>query len=315
MELIPKHATGERLFYNENLFLSNEYYEELIKAVSHEEIRYYPDPWNSKLTTAIAEFLSIEREKVLVGAGADDLLRLLIGQARVVGIVEPSYSMYEFLAKSMGKEVRSVKYPEVDGLKGADLIVVNSPNNPTGLMYPKSYLEELMSLGTVLLDEAYVEFSGSEGYVKMAGDGLIVVRTFSKAWGLAGLRVGYAVMDEGKVEELKSRSLPYQVSGVSEAMALKALTLYRFVEEAIMEMNSVKGWFYRELDHLGIPYLKSWTNFIFLPLSNYRNAWKFLRERGYQVRLIERPGAKGIRVTLAPLPTMEGLVKALGELS
>ncbi len=315
MELIPQQSTGERLFYNENLFLPSEYYEELIRAITQKQIRFYPDPWNSRLASAIAEFLSLEREKVLVGAGADDLLRLLIGQADVVGIVEPSYSMYEFLAKSMGKEVRAVRYPEVGGLKGADLIVVNSPNNPTGLMYPEGYLEELMSLGTVLLDEAYVEFSGEEGYVKRAGDGLIVVRTFSKAWGLAGLRVGYAVMDEGLIRELKARALPYQVSGVSEAMALKALTLHKFVEEAVREMNSVKEWFYGELDRLGVPYLRSWTNFVFLPLNNYRDAWRLLKERGYQVRLVERPGARGIRVTLAPIPVMEGVVRALGEIS
>jgi len=315
MELIPQISSGKRLFYNENLFLPEEYYRKLLSAVSSDEIRFYPDPWSGRLVNALSDFLSVERGKIFVGAGADDLLRLLIGRANVVGIVEPSYSMYEFLAKSFGKEVRVTRYPEVDGVRGSDLIIANSPNNPTGIMYESSYLQELMEMGTLLLDEAYIEFSGERGYVDLAGDGLIVIRTFSKAWGLAGLRVGYAVMDEGIVEDLKSKALPYQVSQVSEAMAVKALELWKFVREAIQEMNRVKVWFYSKLRGLGIPYVESRANFVFLPMKGYRNAWKHLKDRGFLVRLIERPGAEGIRITLAPLPVMEELVEVLGELS
>ncbi len=310
MELIPIYEGGERLFYNENLFLPSTYYEELIKVVEMNLIRFYPTPWADRLVEALSSFLNVDEGSVLPGAGADDVLRMLISGAERVGIVEPAYSMYEHLARSMGKEVRSSVYPDIDPLAGCDLIIVNTPNNPTGLSYSRGFVEELRSIGYVVVDEAYVEFSGSEGFLRDVDETLTVVRTFSKAWGLAGLRVGYAISSEEVVTRAKGRSLPYQVSAPSEAMAIRALEMSDLVHESVKEVERVRERLTGRLRAMGFEVPDSSTNFVFIE-SLGREAWERLRARGFEVRLVDRPGARGIRITLAPWEVMDGLLEEL----
>ena len=317
MELIPREEEGLRLFYNENLFLPSSYYEELLRAVEEGDIRYYPTPWAERLTKGLSSFLGVDEEEIMVGAGADDLLRTVILNSRCVGVVEPTYSLYEYLVRSLGRELRVLtkdKLPSSLGtFRGCDTVILNSPNNPTGDVYEEDLVLELAEVGSVVVDEAYVEFQGGRGMLDLAREGAaIILRTFSKAWGLAGLRVGYAVASPSIIEKLKERSLPYQVSAASEAMALRALEQAEVVRNSVEEMRSVREWFQDELESMGLLYGRSQANFVLIVHPRAKKVWEALRREGLVTRFVSRPGLKeGVRITVAPRPIMEQALEVI----
>ncbi len=317
MEVIPKFSGGLRLFYNENLFLPLEYYRQVMEAITESDIRFYPMPWADRLVQALSIHLNIDKGAIFPGAGADDILRILMLRSECIGIIEPTYSLYEHLARSLGKEVRILIYKELmknaRKLEGCDIIIINSPNNPTGHIYAEDAVDMLSSYGTLVIDEAYIEFSGGEGYLKRALEGgVIVVRTFSKAWGLAGLRVGYAVASPDYVEELKGYTLPFQISSTSEAIAIKALQLKDVVDASIEAMKSVRDWFEMELEVLGLLYMRSKANFTLIAHPLAKRIWEGLRAKGIETRLIQRPGLKsGVRITIAPKDIMIDVLEVI----
>lgn len=317
MEVIPEVGEGCRLFYNENLFLPSHYYKRVMEAVREDDIRFYPTPWAERLVKALSSYLNVDEGAILPGAGADDVLRVLMLEANCIGIVEPTYSLYSYLADSLGKEVKVRTYEEVRNgsrFEGCDLIIANSPNNPTGSVYEEDVMESLASHGTLVVDEAYVEFSGREGYLRRALEGegnFVVVRTFSKAWGLAGLRVGYAIASPDYVERIKRLALPFQVSAASEAMAIRALELRDVVFRSIEEMKAVRKWFEDRLESLGLLYSRSETNFSLITNPLARRIWEELKARGIEARWVERPGVRGVRITMAPMEIMRDVVEVI----
>jgi len=317
MEVIPKFSGGLRLFYNENLFLPSEYYRQVMEAITESDIRFYPTPWADRLIQALSIYLNIDKGAIFPGAGADDILRILMLRSKCIGIIEPTYSLYEHLARSLGKEVKVLIYKELKEnarrLEGCDIIIINSPNNPTGHIYAEDLVDILSSYGTLVIDEAYIEFSDGKGHLKRALEGgVIVVRTFSKAWGLAGLRVGYAIASPDYVEGLKEYTLPFQISSTSEAIAIKALQLKGIVDASIEAMKSVRDWFEMELEALGLLYMKSKANFTLIAHPLAKRIWEELRAKGIETRLIQRPGLEsGVRITIAPKDIMINVLEVI----
>jgi histidinol-phosphate aminotransferase len=213
---------------------------EILDRLASEAWSRYPPFVPDRQLAALAAFTGWKADGVLLGNGSNDLLQLLftcvLDGGRSVVLSQPTFTLYTLLAQSLGakvQDVRMVRTPpseaihggdllfDVDGLiasanrSGAAMIVVCSPNNPTGTQLSAGEVEKLVdsTAGLVVVDEAYVQFSA----VSVAGllarhPRLVVLQTFSKAMGAAGLRFGYALLDPGLARELNKVKLPYSVN-------------------------------------------------------------------------------------------------------
>jgi histidinol dehydrogenase len=200
-------------------------------GVLGESVSRYPDPAKRNLVTAIASYAGVEPENIVVGNGSDELIDLIVrstcasGRSSVV-IPEPTFVMFGHAARTHGVNVISVppsvgRWWDVDNVLAAvrpdtSLIMLCSPNNPVGYAIPEGDVRRLLAAttATVLLDEAYVEFGDVPSMLGQAAeiDRLIVLRTFSKAWGLASMRLGWACASPRIVAEICGLQAPYTVN-------------------------------------------------------------------------------------------------------
>ena len=205
----------------------------------------YPDPEQRRLRAALGARHGVPPECIVAGAGADEIIdlvfRVFVDAGDRVVIASPSFGMYAFGAQLAGAELVDVPRGDdwsfdIDALvaacEGASVVFLPSPNNPTGGLLPPAAVERLLESGAlVVVDEAYVEFAGDHaagpptlvGHASEDGAPLIVLRTFSKWAGLAGLRVGYGVMPAAIASVLMHCKQPYGVNVAAEAAALASL--------------------------------------------------------------------------------------------
>ncbi|HSJ94111.1 MAG TPA: aminotransferase class I/II-fold pyridoxal phosphate-dependent enzyme [Gaiellaceae bacterium] len=243
------------------------------------EVNGYAHGGHVELTRAVAAYAGVEPENVVLGAGADDVIllcaRAFAGADDRVGIVgEPTYPLYRIAAGLAGADV------------GDDDPVVTfccRPNNPTG------ELIELPPVRPLVVDEAYFEYADATA-VSQIEDGVVVLRTFSKAFGLAGARVGYAIASREVADELNRRQAPLPVSTLSAALALAALVDPPDLSEEITERERLAD----GLRALGLSPLPSFANVLYVPLENAEDVAERLLRSGVVVRRF--PGA--IRVTV-----------------
>jgi histidinol-phosphate/aromatic aminotransferase/cobyric acid decarboxylase-like protein/imidazoleglycerol phosphate dehydratase HisB len=206
------------------------------------------------LREAIARHHDVDLDQVALGAGSDEFIVLLahvFAEGGTIATVPSfSYSMYRFAAIMAGATI-------IDDPSKADLVYVCRPNNPTG------ELPEIPDVpGQLVIDEAYADYAGVDALDSVA-TGAIVLRTFSKAYGLAGARVGYALATKELASVISSRQAPLSVSSLSAALALAALTTPLDISSALLERDRLS----RELAALGLTPLRSYTNFLFIPME------------------------------------------------
>ncbi len=233
------------------------------------------------LRRAIANYHGVGVDQVVLGAGSDELIvtcaRLFALNGTVATVPGNSYSMYRFAAGMAGASV--VEDPEQ-----ADLVFVCRPNNPTG------ELPEIPTVtGQLVIDEAYADYAGVTAMDSL-DDGIIILRTFSKAFGLAGARVGYAVTTPELAQALAARVPPLSVSALSAALALAAITAPLDVTDQIAERERLA----EELTKCGLIPLQSWTNFLYIPMESPETYVEGLLPYGVVTRAY--PGALRISV-------------------
>jgi histidinol-phosphate/aromatic aminotransferase/cobyric acid decarboxylase-like protein/imidazoleglycerol phosphate dehydratase HisB len=246
------------------------------------------------LVREIAAYARVEPENVVLGAGIDDLIllcaRAFAGPGDTIAIAEePTYPLYRVAAGLAGAEL--------DGAEPA-LTLCCRPNNPTGALGP------LPETRPLVVDEAYWEYAG-ETAAGLLDDGVIVLRTFSKAFGLAGARVGYALADSETAAELNSRQAPLPISTLSAALALTALADPPDVGDQVEERERAA----RVLRALGLEPLPSWTNFLFVPLEEPERVGETLLRDGLVVRVF----ADGIRLSVRDREDDDLLLEALAR--
>jgi histidinol-phosphate aminotransferase len=216
----------------------------------------YPDPLQRRAREALARHLALGEEHIVLGSGSDELidllLRAVLSSGDAVINCQPTFGMYPFSTELCGGRVVDVPRREdfsldVSGIgkaavQGAKLAFVCSPNNPTGNVLSRAELDALLATGLlVVLDEAYVEFSGDDGFAPLVTerDNLVVLRTFSKWAGLAGLRVGYGVFPTPLASLLMKVKPPYNLNLAAEAAVLASLddagTLMERVKALVQE--------------------------------------------------------------------------------
>jgi histidinol-phosphate/aromatic aminotransferase/cobyric acid decarboxylase-like protein/imidazoleglycerol phosphate dehydratase HisB len=258
------------------------------------EVNMYAHGGYPELTLAVAAYAGVEPENVVLGAGADDLIllcaRAFAGPGDVVAIDPlPTYPLFRTAASLAGAG---------DGPGEPALTFTCRPNNPTG------ELADLPAARPLVVDEAYFEYAGTTA-VDRIGEGIVVLRTFSKAFGLAGARVGYALADADTAAELNERQAPQPVSVISAALALAALASPPDVSAQVEERERVAA----GMRALGLEPLPSHANFVFVPVDDPIALGEALLRSGVVVRL--QP--TGIRASVRDREDDDLLLEALAR--
>ncbi|XP_050203997.1 histidinol-phosphate aminotransferase, chloroplastic-like [Mercurialis annua] len=297
----------------------------------------YPDPQSRQLREALAKDSDLDANHILVGCGADELIDLIMRCTLDPGdkIVDcpPTFTMYEFDAAVNGAEVIKVMRNS-DFSLNIELIVdavhrekpkcifLTSPNNPDGSIISDEDLLKILQLPIlVVLDEAYIEFAGLESKMKWVKkhDNLIVLRTFSKRAGLAGLRVGYGAFPLSIIEYLWRAKQPYNVSVAAEVSACAALQNPTYLEKVKNALVQERERLYKLLKE--VPFLNpfpSFSNFILCEVQSGRDAKKLkddLASMGVMVRHYNNKVLKGyIRISVGKPEQTDILINCIKTL-
>ena len=288
----------------------------------------YPSAEADALRAALAAHTGFAGDELVTGCGSDDVLemtfRALVRPGERVAWTTPTFSMIPAFVEHAG--LRDVPVParagsvlDVPALLADDpaLVYVCSPGNPTGARVPDAALDELLAgtRGVVILDEAYAEFAGAGAAPPpRRHPRLVVTRTFSKAWGLAGLRVGWAAGPRELIARIAALRSPFRISALAERAAVAALehdALWVAMHAA--QAVELRERFTRALTANGFAPLPSHANFVLLPVRDASAAAAALATSGVRVRAF--PALEGIgdalRITVAPWPALERVHAAL----
>ena len=329
----PGPSTAEveiDLSENTNLWGMPPAVEHALRELPPSAVTRYPTLYGAKVKQTVAAYAGVRADEVVVGCGSDDVIdasfRAFGEPGARVGYCEPNFSMVPVFSRLCGLEPAPVAYRpdgsvDVEALLaiGARLLYVGSPNNPTGRTISESDGEELVRRfeGVLLLDEAYGEFAGPSGIApRRIGDRVLVIRTLSKAFGLAGLRVGYAIGAPPLVAAVERALGPYKVNGVAERAAIAALSEgAEWVRERAQEARQIRARLEAELHRRGLEPLPSEANFLLVPVPDSEALSRGIRARGVAVRHFKQLRGIGdaIRVGVGPWPLMEAFLRALDE--
>ena len=276
---------------------------EIRKALKSFSFNRYPDPLANELRDLIAEANGLSRENVLLGNGGDELLFNLAlcwgGPGRKFLNVPPTFSVYEANARLTGTEVVNIPRKENFDIDeeavlarmaegDIDFAVITSPNNPTGKMASETFLKKLLdsSDALVMVDEAYFEFSrfSMRPYLDQY-ENLIILRTFSKAFSLAGVRMGYVLANPGVIREFLKVRQPYSVDSVSQAIATAVFKNRSLFVPGINQIIEQRGVLIEELNKLpGVTAFDSDSNYVLFRVDGADKVWEQLYSRGVLVR-------------------------------
>ena len=299
-------------------------------------LRLYPNPLSAKVRKAIARYHNLDASQVIAGNGSDDILNLLIRAfgdgSRAVGMTVPSYSLYSVLVAMQGaplKEVpfdRSMALPVEDILHcGANLFILTTPNAPTGVGFPNAQLSRILERfdGIFVADEAYAPFADENAVALLKKyPNLVVVRTFSKAYGLAGMRLGYALGDAAVIDMLDRVRDSYNLDRLAQVAAIAALEDGAYLAETIACVRATRAATEDSLKKRGWFVYPSQSNFVFAePKDSDGNAspaltkhlFDFLKTRKILVRAFPNHPLTStfLRITIGTDSEMQALNKAL----
>lgn len=288
----------------------------VLKAVAAEakNINRYPEPSYRELKESLSHYTDLPSENISVGSGASEILstvsKITLSALDKVAIPVPSYGMYIFFSMihEANIDLFAAKEPYfklnaeecIEHAKDAKLVFLSSPNNPTGRTIEREEILKIVenTRGIVAVDEAYYEFSGKTVADRIGEyDNLIVIRSMSKFFGLAGLRIGYALADEKIVKTMEKVRLPFGVSRVAEIAAVEALKQVKYFERVREKILKERAVMFKGINRIpGFKALPSEANFLLLRLLENTSGGEFsemLKRRGIVVRDVS--GVTGLK--------------------
>jgi len=324
-----------KLNANENLFLPLSTLRRVLAVAAAEtDPRLYPGGEEAALAERLASLHGASPDQVILAAGGDMIIDLvmssLVKPGDTVLAVDPTFSMYPRTAKIKGLNLRTVSLDDRFGLdgervleesQGAGLIVLCNPNNPTSNQFPRGEVMKIVEgfRGFVLIDEAYAEY-GDYTLIPEAleRENLVILRTFSKAYGLAGLRLGYGIANTVLARTLAERyAMPFSVPNIVLRVGAKLLDEAETVQGAIREVKRERGFLVEALNEIeGVKAFPSDTNFVLFSTDKpYETIYNRLLEKGIIIRKIGAvPGHTDcLRVTVAPREMTARFLEALRE--
>jgi histidinol-phosphate aminotransferase len=323
---------GLRLDFNENTQGCSPRVLERLREITPDDLARYPE--RAPVEKTVAAFLGLAPEQVLLTAGVDEAIHLaceaFLEPGDEVLIVSPTFAMYEVLAAATGATVRAVpaipnfQFPAEVLLASVSgktrMIAIANPNNPTGAAIDPALLIALAEMArdvVIFVDEAYFEFYGRtaiDGVQRLPN--LLVARTFSKAYGLAALRVGAVAGSSLMISALRRLATPYNVNGVALACVEVALADQEYIREYVAQVRAGRDVLQRELLRLNITSWPSEANFVLAAFGGaHREFVDGMRRRGILVRdRSSDPGCDGcVRITVGSDEHNRRLLTALDE--
>ena len=326
-----EQGAGLNLAANTNLFGVNPALARALARIRAETLSEYPPLTSNALRVAVGQKLNVLPDQVVTGNGSNDVIdvicRTFLTPGERVAFHPPTFGMIPlFVRMNHGVPVAAPLRREdwsldVDAMLAAEakLTFVVRPNNPTANAFPRRDVERIVdeARGIVVIDEAYVEFLGGESFVKEVREGqhnLIVLRTFSKAHGMAGLRVGYGVAALPLAHELNKVRGPYRLAALAETAATMALQDDRFLDETVTGVRLERANLKRMLEDRGFHVFRSDANFLFTqPPFDADILALGLSKRGVFVREFVGELAPYLRLTVGPPAATARLRVALDE--
>lgn len=296
----------------------------------------YPDPHQKRLKARISQIKGISAERIFIGNGSDEAIDLMFrvfcepGRDNAVSIA-PTYGMYKVAAAINDVEMREVQLEKDFSLDeeklfaavdtDTKLLFLCSPNNPTGNCLPKAVIEDIVRRfgGVVVLDEAYIDFADQAGFLGRLGEfpNLVILQTLSKAWGMAGLRLGMAFADPVIIETMSRVKYPYNINGITQNIVLERLE--SSVDALLAEIKSERGRVAEALS--ATPLIReiypSDANFVLVRVDEPRKIYELLISEGIIVRDRSRiDGCRGcLRITIGTPAENDRLISTLEKAS
>jgi len=296
----PKGGGWIKLNTNENPYPPSPAVEAAIKECSIDGLRLYPDPRSEALRQEAARLHGLRAEQVIFGNGSDDLLNLLVRAfaSRQAGVLLPSYSLYPVLLSIQGAKQKTLPFDPtlrlpVNAIRSlqADLLFITSPSAPTGVGYSAEELAEAIRAfdGLVVVAEAYADFADVDAVELLSRfSNLVIARTFSKSYGLAGIRLGYAMGEASVIDILDRVRDSYNVNALTQAIGIAALRDRSYLEAVVGKIRRTRDFYRSEWEGLGWFVYPSQANFLFVePVSSSgekgpevaRSLFEFLKSR------------------------------------
>jgi histidinol-phosphate aminotransferase len=324
-------APGEKVIKlntNENPFPPSPRVMEAIRNIDPEELRRYPQPAADRFRATAARVHGVTPEMILAGNGSDDVLvialRTFAGPGDLLAWPDPTYSLYPVLAEIA--EVRGAPIPWVPDWRlpteallrtGARAIFFANPNAPSGTLVPPEEVRALAQRfdGLVLVDEAYVDFADADCLPLLADcPNLVVSRTLSKAYSLAGLRVGYALAAPAIITQMMKVKDSYNCDAVSMAAGCAALDDREYAQRTWAHVRAERARLTEALSGRGWKVLPSQANFLLaaVPGGHAGAIYQALKDKGILVRFFDQPGLSDkLRITVGTREENDALLRAL----
>ncbi|MBW4485381.1 MAG: histidinol-phosphate transaminase [Tildeniella torsiva UHER 1998/13D] len=326
-----------KLNSNENPYSPSPQVVEVLRQVGAEQLRRYPDPFARSFCEAIADVLGVPADWIIVGNGSDDLLNLLVracadDETRPIVYPTPTYVLYRTLAALQPATVVEVPYPDDFEFPLKDLVAaqgaitfIASPNSPSGHVVALPDLRTLaqQASGLVVVDEAYVDFAeGSALSLVQEFDNVVVLRTLSKGYGLAGLRLGFGIAKPALLAELFKVKDSYNVDAIAIALGTAAIRDQAYKNVCIAKIKASRAALTKELRQLGFTVLDSHGNFVlatppeFCEGANAEQLYLILKEQGILVRYFKQPRLDDkLRISVGTEAQNHALLAALARLT
>jgi histidinol-phosphate aminotransferase len=329
----PDIATWVKLNTNENPYPPSPKVREAILTELGsvgDSLRTYPSASSQALREAAAELYGFDPSWIIIANGSDEVLNNLIracaGQGQEVGYVHPSYSYYSTLAEIQGAivctygltdEFRIEAFPE---FYQGRIFFLTTPNSPLGFAFPLDYIEELATScgGILVVDEAYADFAdGNALDLVRKYENVVVTRTLSKSYSLAGMRLGLAIARPEIIAALDKIRDHYNLDRLAQAACVAALKDQDYFLECCRRIKDTREWFTGELRSIGYEVIPSQANFVFAahPDRNGKRVYDGLYDRKVLVRYFTDPLlCHGLRISIGTRLEMEKTIAAIREI-
>ncbi len=295
-----------------------------------ENLRKYPDAGSKEARRVAADLYGVEPSWVIMANGSDELLNNLIrafaGEGEEVAYVHPSYSYYSTLAEIQGAQIRTFgltddfRIADFPGRYDGKLFFLTSPNAPLGFVFDNAYIEELAQrcTGILVVDEAYIDFADVNAMQLVKKyENVVVTRTFSKSYALAGMRLGLAVARPEVIVALDKIRDHYHLDRLALVAATAALKDQDYLEETVARVRKTREWFSEQLRAIGYQAIPAYGNYVFASPADKdgKRIYDALFARKILVRYFSDPLLKhGLRISIGTQKEMEATVTALREI-
>jgi len=326
----PSAGTYIKLNTNENPYPPSPRVLAALREAVGPELRLYPDPVAAGLRETAAALYGCAVDEVIAGNGSDDILtmifRTFLDAGDMIATPAPSYTLYNALSALQAATCQEIpmgpgySLPEDLDAHGAKVVIIVNPNAPTGVLHPRAALRAFLehTQAIVVVDEAYADFAGESAIAMLkAFPHLIVIRTFSKAYALAGMRLGLGFARREVIAEMMKVKDSYNLDRLALVAGCAALQDQAWLHETVGMIVRTRTWLQQELAALGLHVPPSRSNFVFPRLPDGRAAEVFeaLEKRRILVRYFRGPLVKdALRVTVGTDAEVQAFVQALHEL-